>query len=902
VSQEERARLVTNARGSSVQVAGTVLDRILEAARRSPDSRAVVAPEGSQTYGELVAKAEAVARWLGSCNVGPEDVVAVTGVPSVDLIVALVGIWRAGACYLPLDPATPEERLRFILRDSRARAMLVARDGPMTTQVETTLVSEAIARAPQETELRMPDPSHLAYLMYTSGTSGQPKGALIEHRSVASYVAWFQRETGLNAADRGVLVTSFAFDLGYTVLWTALATGAELHLVDEVTRRDPSRLLATLADRKITYVKMTPSLFGALVTSTTFADSALAWLRLIVLGGEPIDRLHVATYLRRYTGSTVMNHYGPTETTIGVVTRRIRIDDLEMLPENVPIGRPIAGASVYALDENGEPCPVGVAGEITVGGAGVARGYLARPDLEGRAFVSEPRFEPTGRLYRTGDVGRWLPSGELQFLGRRDRQVKIRGHRVELADVESAILKLPGIRQVAVVVGKGMHGDRVLSAYVVAEDELVGALRTALRAHLPDYMVPTHFVRVASLPVTPNGKLDEPALAKIPLVENSREMRVGPRTELECRIAEVWSRVLGTAVDSVDVKADFFASGGHSLLAMMLVDRLRGELDCKLELSTLFAAPTIEALAMHVGSVRGRDSKRNLVCLVSGGASTPLFCVHAIGGTVYAFADLAKALRHRRPVYGLQSSGLPGTPTDATVEEMAARYILAIKQVQPKGPYCLSGWSMGGLVALEMARQLESAGEAVALVALFDTYVPRQITTAHEDYLIRAFARDVRAIVGAVEVGSDALAGLAWNEKVALLGEEVRKACERTGTDPTWLENLLRVFSANKLANDRYVVESYGGRVLLFAAVDAPTDKWPLVDRGWDTVIPKLVTVDVRGDHFTILSREAVASFVTRLDDALERATVPAVVDSPLAHAVFVPSERGSGRAPTTEG
>ena len=596
----------------------------------TPDAVAVVDGGEQLTYGELNNRANRLAHHLRALGVGPGTQAAVLLEHSPRLLVALLGVLKAGGAYVPIDPEHPRNRIAFVLRDARCVAVLT--DGPLAERLPegappAVLLDRdwpEIARASGANPAPTTTPGGLAYVIYTSGSTGEPKGVQIEHAALVNYV-WWAREVYLRGEPLNfALYSTIAFDLTVTSVYVPLITGSRIHIYRKAEGRSP--LDEALTDDRVEVLKLTPSHLALLAAR----DNRGSRLRRLVVGGEALTT-ELARAVQRSFGREVeiYNEYGPTEATVGCMIHRFGAGADDRV--HVPIGRPAANARVYVLDERLRPVPVGVAGELYLGGAGVARGYLGRPDLTAERFIPDPLSgEAGGRLYRTGDVARRLAGGELDFLGRGDGQVKVRGFRVELGEVEAALLRHESVRE-ATVVARGQAGADVrLAAYVTLEPDAEGGrerpgdeveaapesnlsrlLKRYLSERLPDYMIPSWVCVLEALPLTPNGKIDRRALPEpTSAAEAGAAEYVAPRDETETRIAAVWAEVLG--VERVGVNDNFFDLGGHSLLATQVVARLRREFNITLPLRSLFESPDVAGLALAVAQAAGAQAEKEL--------------------------------------------------------------------------------------------------------------------------------------------------------------------------------------------------------------------------------------------------------------------------------------------------
>ncbi|GIJ72982.1 non-ribosomal peptide synthetase [Virgisporangium ochraceum] len=689
----------------------TLPDLFEEQVRRTPDAAAV----GSLTYAALDERANRLARVLVRRGVGPESVVGVLLRPSVDLVVAVLAVVKAGGAYLPVDPDGPADRVRHILRDARPALAVSTVDIPSVPGVPfLTPDAAGPARDPAngaggltDADRRSPlRPGHPVYVIYTSGTSGGPKGVVVRHAGLVNYLSHCRRAYP-ELAGRSLLHTSFSFDLSVVTLLGTLVAGGRVDLAPLDERGGGS-----------TFLKATPSHLPRLGV----LPGAVVPGGRLVLGGEPLTGAALREWRDRHPDVTVVNSYGPTETT-AACTHHVVGPGRAVGDGPVPIGRPLPNTRVYVLDAALRPVAPGIDGDLYVAGVQVARGYLGRPDLTAQRFVACPWGAPGGRMYRTGDRARWTGDGELEYRGRADGQVKIRGYRVEPAEVEAVLAAEPTVRRAVVVAREDRPGDRRLAAYVVPR--LAGvrpdpsALRARVASILPDHLVPATVMVLDEVPVTSNGKLDVRALPRPTHAATGR----APSTWTEEVLCGVLAEALG--LPSVGVDDNFFELGGHSLLAVSVVSELRAR-GWPASVSLVFEAPTVADLVVRLHSAPAFEP---LLPIRRRGTRPALFCVHPAGGLGWCYTPLARVTPADLPLYGLQAAGLDGTGArPGSLASMAAAYLDRIRTVQPTGPYHLLGWSFGGLVAHEMARQLQAAGERVGALVVLDAAPPDRAT------------------------------------------------------------------------------------------------------------------------------------------------------------------------------
>ncbi|WP_412055576.1 surfactin non-ribosomal peptide synthetase SrfAB, partial [Bacillus inaquosorum] len=571
-------------------------------AQQTSDHPAVISGGNLLTYRELDEQANQLAHHLRAQGAGSEDIVAIVMDRSAEVMVSILGVMKAGAAFLPIDPDTPEERIRYSLEDSGARIAVVnERNMTAIGQYEGTIVNLDDAAWRNESKER-PSPisgsRNLAYVIYTSGTTGKPKGVQIEHRNLTNYVSWFNHEAGLTETDKSVLLSSYAFDLGYTSMFPVLLAGGELHIVPKETYTAPDEIGRYIKEHGITYIKLTPSLFHTMVNTASFTkEPNFESLRLIVLGGEKIIPADVLAFRKVYGHTEFINHYGPTEATIGAIAGRVNLSEPGAFAKRPTIGQPIANAGALVLNEALQLVPQGASGQLYITGQGLARGYLNRPQLTAERFVENP-YSPGSLMYKTGDVVRRLSDGTLEFIGRADDQVKIRGYRIEPKEIETVMLSLSEIHE-AVVLAVSEGGLQELCAYYTADQDIEKAtLRNQLSQTLPSHMIPAFFVQVDAIPLTANGKTDRNALPKPNAAQSGRKASAAPETALEESLCRIWQKTLG--IEAIGIDDNFFDLGGHSLKGMMLIANIQAELEKTVPLKALFEKPTVRQLAAYM--------------------------------------------------------------------------------------------------------------------------------------------------------------------------------------------------------------------------------------------------------------------------------------------------------------
>ncbi|MFL5386920.1 MAG: non-ribosomal peptide synthetase, partial [Longimicrobiaceae bacterium] len=725
LSAAERRRVVEEWNATDAAYpAGACVHELFEAqVKRTPGAVAVSFEGKRLTYAELNAWANRVAHRLRALGVGPEVRVAVCVRRGLETVVALLAVLKAGGGYVPLEVTHPEDRIRYALADSAPGAVLTG--GPLAARFAGAGVPivdlddlAAWGAYPASDPVRAQvgvEPEHLAYVIYTSGSTGRPKGVLVQHDSYANLLAVTRAYFGVGPGDVTSAVASSAFDFSVFELLLPLVSGAELRLIFPPRVMDARALLSEIEDA--TLVSAVPALMREIVQVERRARR-LARLRATCVAGEAVPADLLAEMSAVFPAARTHVGYGPTETTI--------FASMHAVPEDgavtgYPIGRPLGNMRLYVCDAFGEPQPVGVAGELLIGGMGVARGYLGRPALTAERFVPDPfSAVPGARLYRSGDRVRWKESGVIDFLGRTDFQVKIRGFRIELGEIEARLREHPAVRQAVVLAREDTPGRKRLVAYVVGEAP-ADALKAHLEARLPGYMVPGAYVRLEALPLTSNGKLDRGALPAPEGAAFARRGKEPPGMMTEQVLAEIWAEVLG--VEWVGRRDHFFDLGGHSLLAVRLVNRVREALNPAATVEDVFAYPTLFQLAARLQEKGEYFGATRAIPVRETGSERPLFLMHDAMGIVFYPQLLRPHLDPEIPLYALPGP-LNDTDELGSIDDLVTRLVRMITQVQPEGPYRLAGWSAGGVFAYAVAERLVATGRAVGFVGLLDTFYP----------------------------------------------------------------------------------------------------------------------------------------------------------------------------------
>ena len=785
---------------------------------RTPDAVALSMGREALRYRDLNARANQLARYLRTLDVRPGVAVGICLERSLEMVIALMAVLKAGGAYVPLDPEYPPDRLRFMAEDADVPIVLTSEG--LSSRFDSRAgrmlcLDREQMRIAQEIDHNLPPTAtsqDLAYILYTSGSTGQPKGVEIPHQALVNFLCSMRQEPGCSAQDVMVCVTTLSFDIAGLELYVPLLVGARVEIVSRADAMDGWKLRTLCEAVQPTIMQATPATWRILIEAGWLGSDRLT----VLCGGEALPPDLAAALLDR--SATLWNMYGPTETTIWST-----IEKIERTDQEISIGRPIANTEIYILDQFLQPVPVGVSGELYIGGHGLARGYRRRPELTKERFVSHPfSTEPHARLYRTGDRVRYRPDGRIVHLGRLDHQVKIRGFRIELGEIEAVLSRHPAVRQAVVTARDDQQGLKQLVAYVVCQEGQAPSpteLRSFLRTALPDYMTPSFFVFRETMPLTANNKVDVQALpAPAPYLSEGL-VYVGPRDRLEVQLTALWQQVL--EVPKIGIHDNFFDLGGHSLKAAQLFFLLEQVYGRHLPLATLFQVPTIAELASVLSREQWAPPWQSLVAIQPSGTAIPIFMVPGVGGNVLIFAHLARLLGLDQPFYGLQARGLDGKEAPFTlVPEMARYYVAEIRALRHQGPYVLAGICTGGLIAYEMAQQLSEQGEAVTLVVM-DTWHPTSYRPHRHKWPMRFWLplfiswRTMENIHMLLRMPMKN-----WRPFVQRKRERLMSFLQRRTTeDELFVEfQVERVVQSTRQAVARYAVRKYPGRILTIVA------------------------------------------------------------------------------------
>ncbi len=807
-----------------------------EVAARYADNTAVELLDGKLSYRELQQRVHALSSSLIDLGVKPGEPVGLCMDRSFDMIVAMLATLRAGGCFVPFDPAYPADRLSFMFADTDVKVMLTQRH-LMASLPEHKARVIFLDEVKSTSERTMPaiGIGAPAYIMYTSGSTGTPKGVVVPHRAIVRLVRE-QNFLPFGPDLTFLQLSNISFDASTLEIWGALLNGGRLVLQ---AQQKPTliEITETIQQHKVTSVWFTVGLFNLLVDEHA---ERLRGLKHILTGGDVLSVPHVKKALKVLGPNVLINGYGPTENT--TFTCYFPINDEASIKGSVPIGFPLHNTTVHILDDDRKPVPIGRKGELYTGGAGVALGYWKRDELTAEKFIDAPTG---GKFYRTGDIARWTPDGTVEFIGRADGQVKIRGFRVELGEIENALNDITALKDRVVMVRQDGPGEKQLACYVVpknakdhedtqAREALLNTVRDQLRERLPGYMVPTAYMVLPSFPLTPNGKVDRKALP-VPVMESSvlKAQHVGPRDTIERTLAGIWGSVLNN--EQIGVHDDFFDLGGHSLIGIQMLANVEQQFSRTLSLKSLFEAPTIAQFADLLRTEGATANWENLALIQPDGVGVPLFCVH--GDEASRF--IPKYMGPQRPFYAFFHQGEDGKTIKYTsVETIAAHFIREMKQARSQGPYLLTGYSFGGVVAYEMAQQLMAAGDEVPMLVLLDTYAPGMHKQAIES--------DVQFYEPL---------------KKAILRGMVRRALKNDGVVPTRFRNF-HIIDTYDRAVMAYKPKPYKGQLTVFKAETS----WGPNEMGWSALAQGGLDVQmIPGDHYSLIKEPNAAVLAERL-------------------------------------
>ncbi|MCP4148326.1 MAG: amino acid adenylation domain-containing protein, partial [bacterium] len=877
------------------------------------------------SYKEINREANHLARELRQGGVTPDTIVGIMVTPSIKMITGMLAVLKAGGAYLPLDTAYPENRIRYILKESAVKTLLAPRDLIAENQFDGKVIDpfELSYEGEAEKPANVNTPEHLAYVIYTSGSTGKPKGSAVEHGNVVAYLNAFYRQVTVTGKNIMLQQASYSFDAFVEEVYSIMLKGGKIVIPDKYDVLDV-KFLARLIDKTVVdIIDCSPLLLNQL----NKLPAALK-VKTFISGGDVLKTEYVDNLV---TTAKVYNSYGPTESTVCITYYDYNGQDVA----NIPIGKPLHNYNVFILDKYRSLVPVGAAGELCVSGPGVTRGYLNKPGLTAEKFVPNPfnnehqqkEKHLTGTqnsqypnnqspitnnhdnlLYRTGDLARWLPdgSGNIEFLGRVDSQVKVRGYRIELGEIEKRLTEHENIKESIVLLREGKDGDKYLCAYLKLIETSVNAfghapakVRIYLSGTLPQYMIPAVFIPIYKIPVTPNGKIDVNALP-LPEEWGLGEKYVAPANELEKRITRIWGQVLNLEEEKISTETSFFLLGGHSLKAAVMVTHLEKEMNVDVPIVEIFKRATIKEIAnyiMQVGIGTQTVKDDNLVYLRKSESSDKnLFLIHDGSGDVDKYIAFCKRMNSDFSYWGLQADRLENyAPGHLEVKEIATHYLDKIKKIQPEGPYYIAGWSLGGVIAYEMVTQLEERNEVIAFLGLIDTQQPSMAAKLKiSRFSIRGELRIIELLLAGEFAINKEMKNVKplerfWPALIELLEknnynmnffrdairktlglQEIQQTRRWTLRDAVYYLNMFRTMGNAARA---YIPKDKINTQLHFFKA---TQSVHLKEARWNKYTAKPIkNYDIIGDHFSILRPPYVAELVNAFNDALTNPGTP---------------------------
>jgi amino acid adenylation domain-containing protein len=810
-----------------------------EQVKKTPDAVAIRFQEEYLTYFELNNQANQLARYLQGLGVGPEVIVGICLERSLSMFISLLAVLKAGGAYVPIDIKYPKDRIACILEDAQIHLLLTEEwlEEKLPEHSSKIVYLEAAAKnINSESTVNLPNhstPDNLMYVLFTSGSTGRPKGVEIVHRSVVNLLTSMVQEPGITKDDVILAITTLSFDMAVVEIYLPLIVGAQAVIVSSEVAANGTELLKVINTNGITFMQATPASWRLLLNAGWSGSNKLK----IVCGGEPLPKILATQLLERV--SELWNLYGPTETTVWSTAYRVEDDSKSTI-----IGHPIANTQIYILDENLQPTPTGIPGELFIGGDGLARGYRNRPQLTSEKFISDFfSVNPEARIYRTGDLARFLEDGTIECLGRIDHQVKIRGFRIELGEIETALCNYSTVKEAVVVAHEYNSGDKRLVAYVVpkpGQSVITTELHEFLKAKLPEYMVPFAYIVMDFLPLTPNNKVDRRALPKPDKVNlNSHDAYLSPQNDIEVKLVQIWENIL--RIQPIGINDNFFSLGGNSLLAGYLVLEIEKVFAKTLNPGILFEAPTIKKLAVFINDNPDLSTTSSLVKFQENGKKPPLFI---IANDSFLYKNVVPYLDKEQPVYFIKEE-LTYT------SEMAANCLKIIRKIKPYGPYRLLGHSFEGLVAYEIAQQLHAGNEQVDWLGLIDTPTPNV-----------EIAIEKRSSLNKIWQRLKIISKLSSVDKISFLKERIQHRLK---------DSFQPLISVLKEFTSEYIPQKYLGELTLFTAT---FEFYVHEDKklGWNKLASKGVkTYNIPASHRSILLEPSKAQVLAQhLNDCLK--------------------------------
>ncbi|WP_010099277.1 non-ribosomal peptide synthetase [Ornithinibacillus scapharcae] len=844
-----------------------------EISARKPEQIAVTFNGESMTYRELNQKANQVAHYLRKQGIGPDKLVGICMNRSIEMVIAIWGILKSGSGYVPIAPEDPKERTQFVIQEAELQTVLTEQS-TKGTLVDITNINEICLTdwALHSESIENPQVTvkgeNVAYVIYTSGSTGKPKGVEVLHQGLTNRLEWMQDYFSLSDKDVVLQKTPYTFDVSvWEFLWP-LMVGARLVIAKPDGHKDPQYLGKLMEDEKVTTMHFVPSMLRAFLDFNH--THTHKHLKRVICSGEELTKEIQDKFYKHYRDKSLFNLYGPTEASIDVTYYECEKDSPY---SKIPIGKPIANTKIYILDHHLNPVPIGVPGELYIGGVGLAKGYLKRKEQTLASFITHPNTQE--RLYKSGDLARYRLDGNIEYLGRIDHQVKLRGNRIELGEIESVLRQIEDVKDSVVHVFTHSDGEQALVAYLVASNELdFSVIRSELKDKIPSYMLPSHYMTIKEIPRTSSGKVNRKGLPKLETNRSSLSTKLIPaRDDIEKKLVEMWQE--GLNVNPIGITDDFFELGGQSLLALRVMMKINNEFDKELPLSVFFErGRTIEGMATLLRSKEDVHSP-TIIPLNNVTGDLNMFMVHPHGGHVFSYERLAHYLeKHKIGLYGVRAKGLQiGEEPFQDIQEMAKFYISKMKEVKPMGPYHIGGWCMGGLISFEMARQLLRDGEEV-FVSIISSSIVQGIRQdlVEDDLALMNYAISQ----GRIELSRDELRDLSPEDQLkAMLEVGVEQNVIRNDiSNLEQAKTLYKLYKYHRTAVLNYQAQQIDNNLSIYKALENHLADSAQGDLGWGQVTKKNVYVtEIPGTHYTMLAEPNARVVAEKLAEKLSRTT-----------------------------
>jgi len=843
---------------------------------RSPDAVALVKGERTLTFGELNKESNRLAHFLIEKGILPGTNVGLLVSRDFEMITGMLGILKAGGAYVPIDPEYPVDRQEYIVRQSAIGFVVADKAYPLKNVIEPEFFLVIDKNAQKTYKNTNPtlviDSTQLAYTIYTSGSTGRPKGVMIEHHSAINLISWVNERFDVGPEDSLLFITSMCFDLSVYDIFGMLAAGGKVVITENAEIQDVRILQDMLIRHNITFWDSVPTTLDYLVRNLEQDRKGYRYsgLKRIFMSGDWIPVSLPSRIKKFFPEATVVSLGGATEATVW--SNYFVVEQIKNDWKSIPYGRPINNNFFYILDDQLLPVPMGEIGQLYIGGVGVARGYANDQEKTNASFMPDPFNNIAGAMmYRTGDLGRMMPDYNMEFLGRKDNQVKINGFRVELGEIESVLNSCEAVYNAIVLAKEGTDGNKRLVAYIMPNGRFEKqAIADFLKTKLPEYMIPGTWVELESLPVNSNGKIDRKALPEHHEVHEARKILLEPATETEKMLTAIWKDCIGISECSID--DNFFALGGHSLMAVQILSKIEKKIGKKMQLAILFKHPDIRSLAAFIDIEKKEIIYKSLVAIKPSGSKTPLYIIHGEGLNVLNFSSLAEYMDEERPIFGLQARALNGEDApEETIQQIAAFYLREILQHNPDGPYLIAGYSFGGYVAVEMEKQMQAMGKTIQMLIMFDTDAEK---TEYKDWYY-LFPRKVKRHF---PIFMSFLKSV-LKHPVATFKRQL------TNHPPSFLTNyfyrkdskgffqlIKKIKEKHLVAFRNYKMEPFDNKVYLFKAKICVHYVNDVAFLGWKNYAKKDVELfEVPGDHLSMLLTPHVEQFADILEKTLDK-------------------------------